>query len=146
MKKLIVLLFIMFLTIVVKAQLFITIEPAYFRTGIVYNHNFHKFGLYGKIWYGDIRKKIECDYFYTQNIKTGIGASFPIPDKAFFYIGINRSFFFDYTKNSTLNNIDNIIKTSFDLGISGKLTQKFSILFMSDLWNWESCIGLNFIL
>jgi hypothetical protein len=138
--------FIAFSTIAVKAQLYITVEPAYFRPGILYNYVPVEYGcgVYGKIWYGDIQKKTAYDHFYTQNIKVGFGVSFCLNERSKIFLGVNQNYYFDYTKESTLVNWNNVHYISFDIGVDMRISERFAFLMMSDLLNWESIIGINF--
>jgi hypothetical protein len=144
MKKLILLISVILLSITTNAQIFVTIEPQYFRPGILYNHDFETFGLYGYSWYGDIKEENGIDKFYVQNIKVGAGFSFFMSEGPHFYLGINHNYFFDYTKQSPVINLNKIIKTCFDVGMSGKISKRVSFLFLIDMWNWESSIGINY--
>jgi hypothetical protein len=144
MKKFILLFGIVLLSMTINAQLFVIIEPQYFRPGILYNHNFETFGLYGYSWYGNISEENGEYKFYAQNIKMGLGISFFTEESINFYLGINHNYFFDYTKQSPIANIDNIIKTCFDVGMSGKVSSRVTFLFLIDMWNWESSIGINY--
>lgn len=144
MKKLIILLFVLIALIKVSGQVFVTIEPAHFRPGILYNHQFSTFGIYAKTWYGDIQKRTPYDYFYTQNIKIGLGTSFKLTEESNGYFGMNRSYYFGYSKKSELSDLNKVHKVSFDVGVDFKVTDHLTLLMMSDLLNWESCIGINY--
>lgn len=126
-----------------NAQIFGIIEPAYQRFGIVYNKEISNFGVYGKIWWGQITKQTEFAYFHTWNYKLSIGGAYKFKDNTSLYIGINQNYFYRTTKND-LFNIENIHKTSFEIGWGTLLTKRIEILAITDLLNWETCFGINF--
>jgi len=141
--RILLILLLLSLKLSLNAQLFVTIEPAHFRPGIMYGQNFDKFGLYAKAWYGTIKSKKDMPYFYTKNIKVGLGTSYKINGLGRVYVGINHNYFFN-SYNLEISGVNKIHKTSFDIGISGTVAGRFSILLMSDIWNWESNIGVGF--
>lgn len=148
MKKLTLIIICILLTCIqINAQIFATFEPVYKRFGIVNSNFFRKFGVYEHVRYGDITVKTVQNDFHTKNIKIGVGLTFPIiieETNTYFYIGINHNYFYDYVRTYSLGNINNVVRTSFDLGISSNLTKKIYFLFISDIWNWDSSIGIGY--
>lgn len=145
MKKQLVFLIILLLLMTVciptvKAQVFLTLEPSFFQTGILYNQRMDKIGLYSRVNYGNIKQK----GFYTDNVKVGIGMSIPISkDKFALYFGPNYNYFFDTSERDSYINIDKVHSISIDIGIS-RTKGRFTILMMSDLPNWESLVGFSY--
>ena len=131
----------------VKAQVFFTLEPSFFKVGILYNQKIgkmDKIGLYSRVNYGNIKD----EGFYTDNVKVGIGMSIPIrqsyeENKLALYFGPNYSHYFNTSGSNPTINLDKIYPISIDIGIS--LTKgRFTILLMSDLPNWESLVGFSY--
>jgi hypothetical protein len=130
------------------AQLFPTFEPAHFRLGLLYNHPINHFGLYTKIWGGNIHKETETCNFKTSNVKIGAGLSYKFNDGNTIYVGINKNYYYNIINTSKASNnelvdFNNTHKISFDVGISMKI-DRLSLLMMSDLLNWESMIGFSY--
>lgn len=131
-----------------NAQLFPTFEPAHFRLGLLYNQPINHFGLYCKVWVGNIHKETEMDYFKTSNVKIGAGLSYKFNDDNTIYLGVNKNYYYNVINTSkALNNelvdFNCIHKISFDIGVSMKI-DRLSLLMMSDLLNWESMIGFSY--
>jgi hypothetical protein len=144
MKKLGLMMLVAMLSITSNAQLYVTLNPANMSPGLLYNHEVSKFGMYGKIWYGDIRSKTELFYFYTQTVKAGIGGSYQFDPTSKLYVGVNQSYFFDTTEGNGIVDLARVYKTSFDVGVDLKIDKRITILFMTDFLNWESCVGVNY--
>jgi hypothetical protein len=145
MKKLIIVFGFILLGFVGNAQLFFTIDPAFFSPGLLYNYSFEKFGIYTQARYGNITQTSEYEYFHTQSIKVGAGISIPVTYEKDIkiYVGYKHSYFYD-TKNASIGNVNRIKKNCFDVGVSGKVSDKVSILLMTDFLNWESLIGVTY--
>jgi hypothetical protein len=121
-----------------KAQVFVTIDPIYLHAGILCNnHSIEKIGFYGRAQYGNIR----INDFYTESFKIGSGISIP-HNNAKFYVGLNYNHFFNTTESNHVD-LNRISKLSFDMGVS-LTTNRFTMLIMSDLVNWESIVGFSY--
>ena len=126
------------------SQFFFTIEPQFMRPGIMYNHDrFAKIGIYGKVWYGNIKgKKVPRNVFYTDNIKFGAGLSTTFEGLRI-YAGANYNWFFNTIENPEVCRLDRIKRFSFDVGVS--FTHgRFTMLMMTDFLNWESLFGFSY--
>ncbi len=153
MKKQLIFLIIqsLFMTVcvpIVKAQVFVTLEPSFFQAGILYNQKIGKMGkigLYSRVNYGDIKQ----GEFYTDNVKVGMGMSMPISkdelnkNKLALYFGPNYNHFFNTSGSDSYINIDKVHPISIDIGISCT-KGRFTVLMMSDLPNWESLVGFSY--
>jgi hypothetical protein len=136
--------FILFLSMNIHAQLYGTLEPLHQRIGILYNQEFSNFGVYGKIWWGQISKKTEFAYFHTWNYKISIGGSYQFKDLTSIYLGINRNYFYKVTNNSGMVDLSKLHKISFELGWGAVISKRIAILAITDIFNWETCFGINF--
>jgi hypothetical protein len=147
MKKLIILA-LLFITISVKAQVFITINPAqgHFNPGILGNVMVEQyFGFYGNILYGDIKyTKDPRGNFIANQLKYGAGISYKLKDDVVFLLGFSSVQF--YVKENTINyKLDNYIKPAVNIGFFAELPTKriMRILFFTDVNNWESQLGFS---
>jgi hypothetical protein len=135
-------LFISFILIsfVAKAQLFVTIDPAFFKTGILYNQKVNDVvGCYARAQYG----RINLDDFYTDNIKVGSGISLSMGNGGTFYVGTNYNHFFNTKNDNPKIDIDRVSILSFDIGMS-LTTGRFTMLLMTDPINWESIVCFSY--
>lgn len=141
--KTLLIIWLLLSTVVVNGQLYVILEPAFLRPGIVYNHSMEKIGIWGKIWYGNIRGvHPDGGTFYTDNIKTSIGISTPY-DGARWFVGVNYNLFFNTNEDNRLVQLDDVESVSLDIGVS--LTRgRFSAIMMTDPFNWESCVGVSY--
>lgn len=145
MKKFILVSTFLLFTIIGKCQMFVIVNPAYFYPGVLYQQDIvSNYGIYGKVWYGDMLKRTEFDHFYMETIKVSYGVTHLFKDGTRLYVGLNRTWFFNYTKESSLVNWDKVHKVSFDIGVDVKVTERMTLLFMTDFLNWESCVGISF--
>jgi hypothetical protein len=145
MKKLFILSIMLAFFMKMNAQLFVICDPAYFYPGVLYHQKVaSNFGVYGKVWYGDLQKRTDLDHFYMETVKVSYGLTHLFQDGTRLYIGLNRTWFFNYTKESDLVDWNKVHKISFDVGFDVRVTERFTFLMMSDLLNWESCIGVSF--
>ena len=125
-------------------QFFVTVEPAFFRVGGMYNLKSDHIGGYLHVWYGDIRGEHEDgSLFFTENIKIGGGVSIPHDDNFTWYAGLNYQRFFHTKEDIRIARLDRIKIISFDIGASLK-HNRFTLLFLTDPLNWESMIGVSY--
>ena len=150
MKNVIIIILLLLTKITAIGQMFITIEPMFFRVGILYNQPINKIGVYGHAWYGDIKGTDDMgEKFYTDNVKVGLGLSYKtmnlISESIWLvpYVGINYNHFFNTTTNDKIIQLDRIKKVSFEVGASFK-HNRFTLLMMTDFINWESMIGVSY--
>jgi hypothetical protein len=126
-----------------NSQIYLILEPSFIRPGILYNYNFNDIGIWSKVWYGNIKgEHSDGSAFYADNIKVSTGIS-KFYDGANWYAGINYNHFFNVNEDSRIIQLDRIHRISFDIGVS--LTRgRFSAIMMTDILNWESCIGISY--
>jgi hypothetical protein len=122
-----------------KAQLFVTIDPAFLQPGILYNQKVNRVGYYVRIQCGNIK----TDDFYTDNIKGGSGISLPVGYGGTVYAGANYNYFFNTEDNSFMVDLDRISLVSLDIGVSLN-TKRFTMMIMLDPINWEAFIGFSY--
>lgn len=136
-------LLIMLSTLQLSAQLFVTLEPTFFRPGLLYNKQFKTVGAYTHAWYGNIQG-VHGDggVFYTDNIKLGIGLSLKT-DGLCPMLGINRNWFFNINEDDRIIQTGLIKKYSVEVGVMLR-HRRFTGLMMTDPFNWESIIGVSY--
>ena len=127
------LLFLILFPLTASGQLFITLEPGFLRPGLMYAVG----PVYVHAWHGDIRSR---DDFYTKNVKIGAGYALRVDDVCTVYFGPNWQRFYDTNWDASLGAIR---KVSLDIGASFRMNRT-TLLFMTDLPNWESMIGLSY--
>lgn len=124
-----------------RSQVFVTVDPSFFKVGAMYNYRLEKIGFYGRGEYGDV---VEQD-FYTENVKIGTGVSLRTREGAQFFLGLNYNHFFHTVDNSLAVNIAMVSPVSFECGVAAKFG-RITMLIMTDPVNWESCVGISFSL
>jgi len=133
-----------------QAQTFITLNPmqGHFNPGLLGHFNMdHKIGLYGNVLYGDIKYKDDAGDFNITQFKYGAGFSLDISKykDVKLLLGFSSSVFSNYTNTTITINLNNYIYNSVNLGIITSLPTKrrMDILFITDVNNWESQIGIS---
>jgi hypothetical protein len=135
------------ISIYANSQVFITLEPAFLRPGVLYNLPTKRpFSVYGKAWYGNIKgEHPDGGKFYTDNIKVGMGVSHKEDRYFTWYVGVNYNYFFNTKTDERICRLDRINRVSIDIGASLR-SRRFTLLFLTDPLNWESSIGVSYIL
>jgi len=143
MKNPILILFLL-ISQLTTAQLFITIEPAFLRPGVMYNQKTNHIGYYAHAWFGNIKGQSDDGAkFYTNNAKLGAGISIPCDQHLTWYAGLNAQTFFNTTYNSRVAQLSKVKHFSCDLGVSLR-RNRFTLLFITDPLNWETMAGISY--
>ncbi len=146
MKKTILLSLFLIAFKALSAQTHVIVDPMFLRFGILqdftlskdqYTHT--KMGPYVKLMYGDIKGK---QVFYTESIKAGAGI-YIRDDNVKYHAGLNYNYFFNTTENPAEVDLSLLKKLSFDLGLSLTL-DRLTMIMLTDIINWESCIGFSY--
>ena len=140
-KKIKMLMIFSLISLSLNAQVFVSLEPVFLRPGLLYNYTTKTVGVYGKVWYGNIKGR-DGSKFNTNNIKCGLGLSYKTKGLKP-YLGINYNYFFNTVSDDKVIDLDRIKKVSFDVGVSFD-KRRFSLLMMTDFLNFESMIGISY--
>lgn len=146
MKKLI-LLTLLFITVNINAQIFVTLNPmqGYFNFGALIHANLdNTAGVYSSFSWGDINQP----NFYAMQYKSSFGLSYTPPTEhkdVTILVGFSQTWFSDVKDSNPMVSLDNHRFNAFSIGFFASLPtkRKMNILFYSDVVNWESMIGLN---
>ena len=122
-------------------QFFFLIEPMLLRTGVMYNMMIDEIpvGVYTKTQY----RYFWSDDLSGHHIKQGAGICIN-PDKDFRgYVGLDYNHYWNMDYNHEIYDIDRIKRISLTLGVSCT-DRRFTLLFLTDLFNWSTTIGISY--
>jgi hypothetical protein len=133
-----------FISLAAKSQLFVIIDPAFIKPGLMYNYQQHSqghdnLGIYVRGLYG----RIDLSDFYADNIKVGTGIAIPLDRTANVYLGVNYNKYFNVVDDCSQIDIRRIKLVSLDIGMSLR-SERFTLLLMEDFLNWESTVGFSY--
>ncbi|MDD4972001.1 MAG: hypothetical protein PHT07_21450 [Paludibacter sp.] len=140
--KTILLIAFIFISTAVSSQVYVIIDPAMRRAGLMYNQRIpeRKLGIYGKCQYG----VINVTDFYARCIKSGAGISIRLIGDAALYVGLNYNYYFDVMDQAQDIDLNLIEPVSIDVGFSSGDEMRLRLLFITDPFNWETSIGFSY--
>lgn len=132
----------------IKSQVFVTTNPmqGHHNIGTLINKSIDKdVGIYANILYGNvIYKDFKCN-----SLKLGAGISYTIPNDhkdIHLLLGMSSNNLYNINNNNPYINTDRHNHTSVNIGFFADLPfkRKPKILFLTDINNWESQLGIGF--
>jgi hypothetical protein len=129
---------------------YVTVDPNFFKPGILYNQQFivrssdYKYeyvaGVYGKVQYGNINPT----GLHADNLKGSLGVSlvaFAVDCRLF--LGGNYNYFYNVYGANPFVDINRVHPVSFEWGVS-KILDRWEILMINDPINWETSLGVTY--
>lgn len=128
------------------SQTFVTINPmqGHMNLGVLVNASLdEKVGVYGNLLYGDIIYKD----FYTEQYKYGVGFNYKVSSDVTLLIGLSTSTFKNTHNYGHYIDMSKYHYNTVNIGFFTELPtvcqRKINILFLTDVVNWESQIGIG---
>lgn len=137
MKKLLFIFALMVVSLASTGQTFVTIFPTNQHIGIAMADD--DFYLRGRVGGTSFYDNIDGEY-----LKVSAGIRFKVYEDSDLLLGTAYNSIKVYYDRNPRVDLENIKKHSFEVGVIKKLNERVHVLFLTDLTNWETDLGVAY--